>query len=589
VSAAVHQAENVGEGRKISPVGAASEIGASTVLGGVGPAVKAGIGKVSNAVGDFLKTRIANNAEIPKGILERAANNPDDVARAAAAIKATDGGDFSGKANEIVGDVLEKRADVDRVVREIEGLKSDALTKEIGPSRSAYKGGTSIKESAEEAYAAAGELFGRKEDAILRKSGMENLPLGSGAATSTGNVLENELDSFIREIQFDLAKGFGAKGNRVVPAEAVGVITAMKKQLGAQETLGDALKMRRVIDQKINFGGADNGPLFGRGSDSEWALKEMRNRVNAAIEHVMTFEGEAGDDLAKLWRANNKAYSEVLDAIDPINKAGGKTNSEALASKIAGMGVDRLNKLKAEASKDPAMAPVWEEVKNGFMDTFIHRGTKDNGIDYAAFKEAWGSVDDTVKSTVLGKDRVAQVELALSAFAPDNPRASTLGKEFVGATPSTQGVTRKLENIGSADNRESMKQLKFLEDILGVEDSQRVSSLAEDAYFGKQLKMDPTGRIPTTNNLRTGKSLLGKLAGAGTGAIIGSAVGGPGGAVVGSVAGDFAGTYAQSPAAALAAFRAMNAGGRVASRSTPIIGTAARYGTRALINNQNQR
>ena len=352
--------------------------------------------------------------------------------------------------------------------------------------------------------------------------------------------------------------------NRVFDEGEINQLRDFRDRAAGAKTLGDVLKLRRALDQRINFGGAQNTPLFARDSDANFLMQEMRTRFNDAIENTLRNYGDQGDVLADFLRANNEAYSKVLQVLGGVDEdIKFKSNhTEDYVKKIRSLGIDDIKAVKELAAKDKQVGPVYDEIRRTFYDSLLLDAADPNaatGISHAKFKNAWQKVPPEMKELVFSGDDLSRIERAISDYAPQKIKPSNFGERILGggSDPRVAPLTKRLENIGSDNNREFARDLAFLDDVLGNKGDERFSKQAQDLFLGKQLGMDPTAAVGTDPMHRTGLANRGAGIGAATGGSLAAAVD-PMLTPLGVIVGGAIGKNVQSPAAALIVYRMMN-------------------------------
>lgn len=487
------------------------------------------------------------------------------------------GGDQTKLADDVLGEFGKIRQADDEAIQFVNAKRQGALQDQIlGVRRSggalddvsAFDAGKRIETTSQEAMRKAGEKFQTGQDQVLRETGAEGRRLLWGFKKGKNqNALASAVDDYLDEINYNPELGYGTVGNRVVPPGAINEIKTLKNLYEKARTTRDVLDMLRLTDQRIDFGGPENGRLFAAGSDEDWAIKSFRGKFGEVIENQIrrSVPADKADEFADLWHAHRAAYSNTRKAIETIQEGlgAGRVNTESYFAKIKEIGIEDLARIRTMAINDPDMRPVFEELQNGFFDNLIKKGIKDGGLDYDAFSKAWGSVDDDLKAVMLPAKVRGRVGEVLQRAKPIEFEPTQLGREIGGAGMSQQSAVRAIENIGTKDKRSALQELELLDDLLGFQGNQRFSKQAMDAFRAKQLQITPEGRLPMMNNARTGKATAGlsygEIAGAGVGTAVGAMGGGilgaGAGAVLGKYAGQLAGAYTQSPAGALAAYR----------------------------------
>jgi hypothetical protein len=544
------QAKNIAEGEGIKP----REAGLEMLLGTVIPPAA---GAAMRRLGRYSKGLMSKVTEIPEEALE-AATDPAVLARAKDAWRRT-GGDLSGTAEDLQSRIMDQRNIANRTAQDIEQMKSSAFTEDITGGRrpSAFRSGSAISDAAETAKQSAGSRFGAQQEEIVSRSNAATRPLSSTRSVDFPYKPENEavrqIDDFLYDIGYNPQKGFqGTKealGNKAISEKAVNSILSVRDLALKAQNTGETLNARRQLQNMINFGGDNGARLFPSGSDDDIVMKRLYSKFNDIVEQQISDQG--GHELAAAWRANNAAEANVINMLTNVQDGirMGRANAEEYFCKIGKVGINNLSDLKASAQGDEVLQPVFDELKRGFKDNLVAGSMTENGIDYNKFVLAWDNVDGDLKRLMLEPDDLARIEKAIRTYKPERLTENTFGKSILGVQPNAQKLTKTLENIGSKNNRQAIKELEFIDDVIGNEGDQRVSQLAQDYYLGKQLKVTPEGNLPLTNNIRTGKFNWGSMVGGTAGSTLGP---------IGAAAGFFGGSMIQSPAAAVALYRFLN-------------------------------
>lgn len=375
------------------------------------------------------------------------------------------------------------------------------------------------------------------------------------------NILEDVTDSFLESTGVGVrGKSYGVQGNTVVPPGALNEINGFKQYFRTGGTIRDALDQLRLIDNRIDYGGPNGDRLFSTGSQEGKALKMFRAKIADAIEDQVRVAGKGnGEALEAAWIANRDAYSKTKSAFDMV-RDGISTHSgdhSNYIGRINKIGVENLRKIAAQAKDDADVAPIWNELRKGFYDNIIASGISGDGIDYKMMKKAWDGIDNDLKTVMLPYNVASHLDNVLAKNAPSSLKSETLQDTYNIVGRNKQAVTTTMENIGSASNRENLKELSMLDDLLGLEGRDRFSEKAKDFYLGKQLGVNEKGVLSPFSLSGNGGRVTGALIGSGLGASIGSSQGGEG-AGVGTAAGMVAGIALQSPAGALAAYKMLD-------------------------------
>ena len=216
---------------------------------------------------------------------------------------------------------MQKRLSIEAAEKLIEAEKANALQSEVFKTagRSLDVSGQKLKDVYESTKSDVGARFGRQQENILQKSGIADMPLNDPTRLSVagGNVAQNEIDNLILRYNYDPVKGYGYIGNKTIPAKAFEFINSLKDEAGAQNTVGDLLRFRRNIDNKINYD-KDLSELFSKGSESDLLLTDLRNSYNNVISDKISSLGQDGETLARMWEYNNKAFHNATETLNDL-------------------------------------------------------------------------------------------------------------------------------------------------------------------------------------------------------------------------------------------------------------------------------
>jgi hypothetical protein len=569
-SAAVHQAERFGETGKVNLGEAAFETGLSGVMGGGMHVGGKAISKLWKGT-QTAKTIVSKFTQIPEEALERA-SNPAELKAIAKAMIDTDGnlGALGDDVVDMITKVKTKASD------EIEGSVMNArpgATQFDFDQTRAYDSGRSISDAATNAKKATGQRFGEQQDEILSKSGAATRKVDSKPSIdfpyNSINAAEEKIDNLLYEIGYNPQKGYmGTKeaiGNKAVSKKAVDEVLSVKEMAAKATNTAELLNTRRQFQNKINFGGENNGPLFSSSSDDDILMKRVYGDLNEVIAKQLESHGKSkglSTNLSDLWKSANKAESEAMKTLSNVQDGVGigKANVEDFISRIQKTGIDDIKTLKKLASNDDLIKPVWEEIQKGYFDNMIRSSLDETGrLNVRAFVKNWNKADE-FRNVMFDKKTNRHVQNAIESFRSKygGTNVSDIGQRVAGKNTDPVLATKKLENISSKDNRAALKELEFLESILGVKGKGRPSLLAKDVYTGKQLGMTKKGELPKLTGITTGASVRGWLAGSSTGGAIGGLIGGPVGAAIGTPIGGATGALLQSPSGAVAMYSALN-------------------------------
>lgn len=559
-------------------------------------AVGAGLGAamplaISGAVGaakrapQGLQTILSRFSDLDEAALAKA-SDPDALKAAKGVINRT-GGDLSGMADDLRARVGQASTDEAQAIASVNARRQAQMQGEIlgaapgGPIAgvqdvSPYRSGMRIQEAAQAGNTRAGQQFGDAQAEILgtvpgsktvRKKVVPTGPsvgqkgLEFGGPEGDQNAFELAVDSFLADAGVGRGgRQYGVIGNVSIPPGAINEIRAMKETFKTALNARDMLDQLRLVDNRINFGGAEGGRLFARGSQEDLAIKSVRARLDDALEaQIGKAAGKMKGDVLAAWSAHREAFSNTRKALETIQDGlgAGNVNQEGYINRIKNIGVDDLRRIAEQARTDQNIAPVWRELQKGFYDAILSKGIVDDGLDFTAMKKAWDSIDDDLKLTMLPYQIAGHVDDVLSRTRPIDFKGQTLAETNRMAGKDRQALIGSLENIGSKAKRSDLADLEKLDDLLGLQGADRISEQAKSFYLGKQMGMTERGKLPMFTGSRTG----GKLAGAAIGGAVGGATGsgqGGEGAAIGTPLGIIAGIALQSPAGALAAYKMLN-------------------------------
>lgn len=580
---------------------------ANTAVGGaIGGAIPAAVGAIKPIRQAISKGRniISRLSEIDEAALQKAANDPGALSDAVRMQRRT-GGDMSGVADDLMGRVQGVANEEDLAIQAVNADRKTRLQQELLQARpgepiasladvSPYGAGKRIEAAAQTANRAAGEQFGASQAAILdaptarvtkKKPTAPTIGgkgLQFGGPEGDQNAFELAVDSFLDEAGVGRGgKQYGVIGNVSIPPGAINEIRNMKSVFSTALNTRDMLDQLRLVDNRINFGGADGARLFARGSQEDLAIKSMRARLDDALEaQIGRAAGKSKGDVLAAWAAHREAFSNTRRVLESVQDGlgAGTVNQEAYINRIKNIGVDDLRRIAEQARTDANIAPVWAELRKGFYDAVIAKGIKDDGIDFDLMKKAWDGIDDELKLTMLPYQVASHIDDVLSRTKLVDFAGQTLKETNRVAGFDRQRLIGSLENAGTKAKRTDLQDLEKLDDLLGLEGKDRFSEQAKSFALGKQLGVTPKGELPLFSGSRTGARNTGALIGAALGAGGGYSQGDGMGAGIGVPAGALAGMALQSPAGALAVYKILmkmqRAGAGAERASRPLVRSA---------------
>lgn len=433
-------------------------------------------------------------------------------------------------AHSVNKEILGYNASEDAATAQAQSRKQEILDKTVGSPSDPYTKGKSIQETAEKGKLALGKAFQQEQDRVLSETSVSSKPLlwknrkgfpgmdMSPDRRPLKNSLQNEVLDYLNEIQYDPVKGYGTAGNSVVQPDAINELKQIYTLTGKARTTKDALDMRRIIDQRLNFGGEGNMPLFGRGSDNELAVKTMRDRINNVIEKQFTRtikDPAQAKDMAEAWRANNSHYANVANTLGDVSDQLNGKNAEQFLGKIQSIGADRMKALIETASKNPEIAPVVQELKTGYVDNLILKSTKDGHVDPVALRKLYASPEaQEMNKTMMTPAQRSRFEFALNKFEMTNlPENQPVGQYFRQGK-DLKYTSDQLGNISNYDKRYALKELEFLDNIAGRQGKEKLGYQALAMSQARKIGMDENGSLPILPNILTGKFATGGAPGA---------------------------------------------------------------------------
>ncbi len=363
-----------------------------------------------------------------------------------------------------------------------------------------------------------------------------------------------------------------------VPKITRGASGALKSILGLADkqanNIDDLINLKSQL-RSVHGSGGFEGNIFDASVD-DLAFAKSEEVINRAIEKAIAkADPKKAGQIISLMRANNQQYAQTKDLLSGLSNSMGRIeNSDRVISKVAALGPKRSRELIEAGEKIPALKPVVEELRQGFVDDLILSASKGGKIDPASFAKRWNdarTLSPELKSVWLTPEQIARIDEAVKTASIETGSPSFVGEKIFGSTskPSIQAGARRLENIGADANRDAAKELAFIDNLLGLKGDESYLKQATDVFEGKQLGMTKEGNLPITPVSRTGRSVLGSALGDVIGGILGGGVGlvtgGLSGAATGAILG--AGTkrglqvgiaYSQSPAGAVAFNRILN-------------------------------
>jgi hypothetical protein len=516
---------------------------------------------------------------------------------------------------------------------------------------SPYESGKRLENAVAAARAAVGDKFGKDLSKAFHQSGISSQPLpqrviSESRGTKPGKVLgpdgqpipvevvkvtrqnpmEDFIDEALRGAGYDPKKGY--QGNEAVSKAAVNWALERKAFAKNQRTLGQLLKFRRNFQDQLFKASDGPTPLFprsGQGAGDYRFLKSVYDESNDLIaglpaKYLGDQEGAAFRDA---FRKLNADYSEVLGNLNDLAAGVGRAaDPEDFMKKMKDIGVDNFKAFNQAAGKHPEMKQVVDEMRGMTFDNLIRLSLdpkNGNAFDAQRFVNLWNAEyrdNRVLLQEALGGERVARINQAVSKFKlPEKPAAIPRPEKPLDVArpvlpdkpekipaqepafpnlagrqeqPNAKIARATLSNLGNAPNIFALRELEFLDNVLGLKGKDRFTERALNAQAAKDLGIGKDGFVPQQNLKHTGFAGGEKVAGTLTGAALGAWMdrmllggSGAGGATAGAMLGRSAGSYITSPSAAIALYKAFGKleGVAVSKKAQSILKAAARTGS----------
>ncbi|HLP42714.1 MAG TPA: hypothetical protein VK465_14485 [Fibrobacteria bacterium] len=415
------------------------------------------------------------------------------------------------------------------------------------------------------------------------------------------NPMEDFIDESLRNVGYDPKKGY--QGNEEVSQAAIKWALERKGFAKNQRTLGQLLKYRRNFQDQLFKASDGPTPLFprkGQGANDYRFLKSVYDESNDLIASLPAkyLGDEKGAAFRDAFRELNADYSSALENLNDVSQGLGRgADPEEFIAKIKTMGADNWKAFNQAAQKHPEVKAVVEEMRTMLFDNMVRASLdpKDgNAFSPDRFAALWNAEyrdNRALLQEALGGERVLRINSAVAKYKlpekpapipkpeapldvakpvlPEKPEAlpkqtpayyRLAGRSEV---PDVDRIAANVRGLGGQDPRKvnALRELEFLDNVLGLKGKDRYTEKALDAWAAKELGIDDKGVVPSRNLKHTGfasgSRVAGSATGAGAGFLVGKLLGGQeaAGVAIGTFLGSELGARVTSPSAALAAYK----------------------------------
>lgn len=580
----------------LGPFGAAA--------GAVRSGFKAATSRLARGPAQALKKGVSDLSQIPPQLLDRAAT-PEGMAELSDAARRTSGGNMLPEAQDLAQRVQAQNAARTALQEGSQARQLTQFEEDLSASlnRPGVLGGTptrgvDIPMRIDEAKGPMQKAFVEGDQATvgpLREKGISEyeIPMRREVevAQPPGPYGEKRPPKFVEE-EYVVRKKEVTKGLSEVlkefkalsPEQGVPKITrgasgALKSILGMAEkqanSIDDLINLKGQL-RSVRSSGGFEGNIFDASVD-DLAFAKAEGVINRNIERsIAKADPKNAGKIIPLMRANNEQYAKTKEILSGLSNSMGRIeNSDRVIAKVAALGPKRSQEIIEAANKIPALRPVVQELREGFVDDLILSAQKGGAIDPVVFAKRWKDnrvLSPELKRVWLSPEQIKRIDAAVETATAEIGKPDLLGGKLFGTTKdplsSSSLAARRMENVGSMANRDAARELELIDDILGLKGKERFSEQAKDVFQARQLGMDASGNLPLTPMSQTGRSILGFGWGETIGGILGGTLGFMAGGVLGAGAGAAIGggartaaragvAYAQSPAGAVAANRVL--------------------------------
>lgn len=378
------------------------------------------------------------------------------------------------------------QSDITFVRNPDEAVKPLYGSKTAGRTKADVRGGQ-LRGAVDAAEKAKMKKFGAEEERTL--GSIWDQPLAQHEATMLEPARNKAVDlqkQILSDINYKPGEDVtGYMGGRVFTKDDTDLLIRLTDDFNEVSDINEFLAKRRGVDGLISY-----DKDF---ENRDFLLKGLRTRMNNLIEESFyqnIKDPKKAENFAEAWRANNKFYAEMSDALGGVSRKFTKT--EDYAKTLENMGIEKLTGVFDMAKKHPELAPVAEQIRAGYIDDFLLRATDTDGhIDFDKAKKVWSNLQESDKlmNTVLTKEQQSQIKFALDKFENTELPGRYLGR-------NRKIVADKLGKLSTDDKRYAAKEVEFLDALAGRTGKDAMSYRAMAMSQADQLDMDKAGRLP---------------------------------------------------------------------------------------------
>ena len=313
----------------------------------------------------------------------------------------------SAQESNIAANALEKKNEV------AAGAPDELLAG--SPRLDAPKSGDEIQAALQRGETGLSDRYGELKDESFgfKKVAGSVLPGKTNVLNDAWSKVKN------RVIQRDQARN-------AIPENVEAAFMRVIEDAGTKEgplTLGELVNARKHIGRAI-YGKAatkEQNELF-RSVDralKEDFYSEVNNEIGNQLGALYRKSGlapQAADDLVKNWHSFNAEYSGIRKGLETLKEGmhykatGGAT--DRYPSALGRMGIGDLKKAKSATLSAEATRPVWETLKDAYLNGLIDKASPGGVFSPKKFGKDWAEMvanDRERVVTILGEDKVREI------------------------------------------------------------------------------------------------------------------------------------------------------------------------------------